>query len=69
MRARIATSSSGQASARISATIAAPSSSGAANGRTTGSAPSGSTERSVFSAPPRFGTSLFASASTCGVER
>ena len=40
---RIATSSSAQSSERIRSTIAAPSASGEANGRTTGSGPSGRT--------------------------
>ena len=67
--ARIAASSSGQSSARIAATSQRPPPPASANGRTTGSGPSGRVARSVFSAPPRRGTSRFASSSTCGEER
>ena len=44
-------------------------SSGVLQRRSSGSGPSPSVGRNVFSAPPSFGTSRFASASTCGVER
>ena len=61
--------SSGTSAARIRSAIARASSSGDGNGLTVGSGPSARVGRSVFSAPPSLGTSRFASASTCGVER